>query len=137
MMLRLALSLCLACGLASAAEQTADQQSPDEFLNQPGMSLPETTLQALTNAIHPKGSEKNKPDFNFNFAQNLLAMQRDRTLLLGPAMSSVCSIPLVEMQIPKNTEFLIGRVTPTIHEADSMKAQMPAPPCEQPKTDHQ
>lgn len=133
MMLRLVLSLSLACGFASAAERTAYQNLLEGLFNEPGLSHPDATEQALTNAIrsaiHPKGSGKNSPDFQFNFAQNLLAMQRHRTLLPGPAVSSVCSIPLVQMQIPKNTEFPIGKVRPGIREADSMNAQMPAPPC--------
>jgi hypothetical protein len=128
MMLRLALSLSLACGIATATDPLSSRIFPAK----PGMSVPESTQQALTKAIHsaifPKNFPKLEPHAKNPFAPNtfppnMLAMQ------MAPRTPAVCSIPLVEVPIPKNSRAVIGRVPPQ-EEFDAMpKAEIPAPPC--------
>jgi hypothetical protein len=127
-MLRLALSLSLACGIATATDPLSSQIFPVN----PGMSVPESTQQALTkgirSAILPKDVQKVEPPAKNLFAPdtfppNMLAMQ------MAPRTPAVCSLPLVEVPIPKNPRAVIGRVPPQ-EEFDAMpKAEMPAPPC--------
>jgi hypothetical protein len=128
MMLRLALFLSVACGIATATDPLSSQIFPVE----PGMSVPESTQQALTKAIQsailPKNFPKLDPHaknlFGRNaFSPNMLAMQ------MAPRTPALCSIPLVEVPIPKSSRAVIGRVPPQ-EEFDAMpRAEMPAPPC--------
>ena len=40
-----------------------------------------------------------------------------------------CSVPLIEMQIPKDVEFTMPRMTPPKETIDNMQANVPAPSC--------
>jgi hypothetical protein len=42
---------------------------------------------------------------------------------------SPCSVPLIEMQIPKNVEFSIRRAAPPKNFSDNMQVSVPAPAC--------
>ena len=123
MMLRPALFLCLACGLAAAA----DRQASGQFLSKPGLSVPDASAQALSTAI--RGAIQ--PDILKEqvrrgwplLGPNALAMQ------MGPRVPAVCSIPLLEVHPRSDTNFVIGKIAPG-PEFDKMpKVELPAPPC--------
>lgn len=125
MMLRAALFLCLACGLAAAADRQASRQ----FLSKPGLSVPDTNSQALREAIRraiqPDILKKQVRRARPLLAPNALAMQ------IGPRTPAVCSIPLLEVHPRRDTDFVIGNVAPGAEFDKMPKVELPAPPCEQ------
>jgi len=49
--------------------------------------------------------------------------------VLPQAPAKPCSVPLIEMQLPKNVEFTMQQVPALKETGDHMQASVPAPPC--------
>jgi hypothetical protein len=94
-------------------------------------------LPPLVRPLFPKGSEKALPLFGPQKLPNMLQPKEpiliaDRVVRLSPLDTpTVCSVPLVEAQIPKDVEFTIRQILPRPNLFHRMPlARIPAPPCE-------